>query len=316
MKKKILLIVCAVVLLLPAVSFSAWVDVGGGISIDPFHVAVRDYNTWDPPANANGIYEKGNGDHVRYGFNMCDTDTGLPVTDTSNYFTVVNGPTNGELTGSETRYQVQGYLSQGSYNHGDTSYTPETYYRSRFRPDDPSTINHVDLYRNDAGVDTWIAETPNVTLPNASQMRPYSGPDMNSLGVSFDASTDNWDFTWTPVAEPTWDSSYRFTLWGHGLDDDYEIIRSFDAGVDGVSIADSLLNVEDGTIMWAIQMQERFVNEGGGNNWNWLRSYSVRVDFSQEGGLGPVPTPIPASVWMLASGILGLVGIRRKYAKS
>ncbi len=310
MIKKILFVLCAV-LLVPVLANAAWTTVGGGMDYDFYHVAVRDYNS--PTANADGVYNPGGPDHVRYGFNLRHTSDGSPVTDTSQYFVTVNGDLN-------DIYQVQGYLTKGSYNSSDTSFNDETYYRSRFKPTDPSSIHSLDLWRNDSGINTHIVEydANAFRLPNASEMRPYSGPDMNSLDVLFNEANGTWDFSWTPTSDPGYDSSYRFTMYGYNdiTGQDYEILRYFDVGDAGVSIADSLLDAGSDSMMWAVQMQERFINpdamHGDSQNWNWLRSYSVGVDFSQEGGLGPVPTPIPGAAWLLASGLFGLIGIRRK----
>jgi hypothetical protein len=304
MLKKMLFIDCAV-LLIPVCANAAWTTAGGGMDYDFFHVAVRDYNS--PSANADGVYNPTGPDHVRYGFNLRHTSDGSPVTDTSQYFVTVNGD-------RDDVYQVQGYLTRGSYNNGDTSFSDETYYRSRFRPTDPSSIHSLDLWRNDGGVDTHIVTHTNVfNLPNASEMRPYNGPSMHSLDVTFNATAQTWDFSWDVTSDPGYESNYRFTMYDRN-NYEYEIIRKFEVGDGGVSISADLLDLAGSdSLVWAVQMQERFRNgDETAHNWNWLRSYSVEVDFSQAGGLGAVPTPIPGAAWLFASGLFGLVAVRRK----
>lgn len=57
-------------------------------------------------------------------------------------------------------------------------------------------------------------------------------------------------------------------------------------------------------------------NTGNVNNFIWLSPGISGSNTIYQGLVGPgSPTPIPAAVWLFASGLVGLVGLRRKFTK-
>jgi hypothetical protein len=69
---------------------------------------------------------------------------------------------------------------------------------------------------------------------------------------------------------------------------------------------------------WNLNFQERIVNPlyETTDNFNWLRSYAVQdslpIDISLDGSTATNPVPIPGSVLLLGSGIIGLVGFKSR----
>lgn len=59
-----------------------------------------------------------------------------------------------------------------------------------------------------------------------------------------------------------------------------------------------------------------FIEDGGGDQtWGDGSGDGDHNDFIAWTGAKPIATPVPAAVWLLGSGLVGLVGIRRKAKK-
>ena len=59
-----------------------------------------------------------------------------------------------------------------------------------------------------------------------------------------------------------------------------------------------------------------FYSEEGGGEGSWLAAAHIQAISTDPGSTwvgGTVPVPIPGAVWLLGSGLLGLVGLKRKF---
>jgi hypothetical protein len=56
-------------------------------------------------------------------------------------------------------------------------------------------------------------------------------------------------------------------------------------------------------------------NTGNVSNFLWLSPGITGSGTKYQALVGATPTPIPAAVWLLGSGLVGLVGLRRKFTK-
>ncbi len=272
MKRSYLFLLC-----LSLISFSF--TLAHASTYEFYHTAVRDFN-------GNGTID--GPDHVRVGWTMHDTGSGIPA-EMSVVWTGSDGSDHTIDFCRPDRYKE-------SWKAGDTSFEDGVYYRAKI---DDVSINRVQIF-GDMG-----ARVGDEYVKVDYAMRAYNGPDMNSL--SWEKQGDQWLFSWD--APGTWnpDSEYRFTLSNFGDPNtigNWDITRKFVNGDTSVMIADALFQEAGGSgIAWAVGFQERFANPEDFDNANWLRSYSPT-------GGEFVPTPIPAAVWLFGSGLLGLVGIR------
>jgi hypothetical protein len=120
-------------------------------------------------------------------------------------------------------------------------------------------------------------------------------------------------FSWDGITTLE-NSSYRFTL--ETSDYQYSIFQKINGDQTSLFIPDSLI----GSIGydWNLNFQERIVNPlyETTDNFNWLRSYAVQdslpIDISLDGSTATNPVPIPGSVLLLGSGIIGLVGFKSR----
>ena len=270
-----LLSVLAIVLI-----FSFSPSISSAAPYDLYHIAVRDFN-------GDGIYNKVDGydeDRVRVGFTGPDQ-----------YYSVTafNSSNESIFTGSKS----VGYKTMSSYDYGDTSFHQESYFGFNIF-EGPTTVNKV-LIQDSSANQLGLYE--NLNLPSDLSSYAYNGPDMKSLQTSKVAG--GWQFSWDTIANPNENGHYRFTMYAG----DYEIMRRItDPNVTSLIIPDELFAEAGGNgIVWALGFQERFYVEGHDFG-ELVRSYCPT-----EGEF--VPTPIPAGVWLLGSGLIGLIGVRRRF---
>lgn len=118
------------------------------------------------------------------------------------------------------------------------------------------------------------------------------------------------EISWADLVSDNHDI-YRLNI-GHweGLDG-YDILRDLTPGTTSIVIGDDLLAVAD---TWSIQFQTRDMNPNAGDdNFIWLRQHSGQDFFDVSNVANPVP--IPGAVWLLGSGLFGLVAMNRKNKK-
>lgn len=247
-----------------------------------YHIAARDYN-----GNGNFDY---NGDVIRYGFTFNDLNT-----ETGGWYAKAYDSSGKFLQGK--------MIGSSMYNESDgvSSWQSAGYWRANF---DVNGIETVKLY-NAAGIEQ---ASHAVTLPDiGAPMSVYNGH--NPLSVSWVRDGDGVLISWDSIAFPNSDSSYRLSLDHWSSTGNYSILSTIEYDQTNMWLPDTLLGVVD---FWNLQFQERFENEGLGENFSWLRSYSGMIkdcDFSTSS------VPIPGSALLLFSGLFGLSVIRRKIFK-
>jgi hypothetical protein len=250
-----------------------------------YHVAVRDMN-------GDGVFNTNDGDKIRYGFTFS-----TPYPDTAGwqaraYDSVGNHLQTAGVVGGGTPYHE-------SLNGAD--WAESNYWRANFTT---NGIAMVDLYQNDGHPPTIVH---NVNLPDIStSFASYNGFDPTT--VSWEKQADGVQLSWEGIT-PASGSSYRLEL--ANSDWSYSILQYLDGSESGLFLPNSLIgHVTD---VWYLQFQERLENPNYPNteNFNWLRSYSegIDCDFS---ATSTNAVPIPGSVLLLSSGIIGLIGFRRK----
>ena len=251
------------------------------------HVAVRDYN-------GDGLY---NGrDHVRYGFKVTDNDGSWP-----------------DITGWQAQAHINSDESMitnvgggtpyfGAFN--SQTYSQENYWAAKFNS--TQLFSSVDLVDSNGNT----MESHIVNLPDLSQpFNAYNGFDVGS--VSWQRQSGGWLFAWDGIAIPSSEaSSYRFTL-NNWENLGYEILFSIEEDQTELFLSDDLLGVADS---WVLQFQQRFTNPNNSvENYNWIRSYGAARDIILNNGT--LHTPIPGAVWLLGSGLVGLIGFKKRFKK-
>jgi hypothetical protein len=255
-----------------------------------YHVAFRDYN-------GNGTMEAD--DHVRYGFKMTNNDGTWP--DLTNWRVRADVPYEGSIA---SQYANVGGGSPYMSAFNSQTYSEDNYWSAKFGSQ--LSVDMVAIHLADP--DWNIMHSHQVSLPSLPAST-YNGFDANS--VTWVRDNGGWLFSWDGIASPsTEESSYRFSLsnWG---DVGHEILFSLDVGQTELLLSDDLLSVANS---WVLQFQQRFANpDDTVDNSTWLRSYGAPRDISLSAG--PVPTPLPGAAWLMGSGLVGLISIRRKYQR-
>ena len=273
-----------------------------------YHVAVRDFNG-DGHYNDMPGY---NADRIRYGFKYTpDPASGVQL-QARLYGDDINGNPTNELQRMDVN---KPWLYKESYN--GSAWVDERYDAVNFLPANDtqwysgSDVRRVELFTSIDGGATWDSfQNHMVNLPDtSSQFSAYDGIDVHN--VSWEILGDgSLKFNWAaPGANENWD--YRFTLSGEFGGQQYDFLNYLTGNETSTILgADLLAGLGN---EWGLQFQQRFHNtDFGVDNGTWIRSYSdwVNIDISSNGTTAPVP--IPASILLLGSGIIGLVGFKRR----
>jgi hypothetical protein len=250
-----------------------------------YHVAVRDYN-------GDAVFN--NGDHMRYGFKLTNADGSWA--DLTGW-KALGWNESGLL---ETVDVGGGVPYLGAYN--TQSYSEDNYWAAKFH------VNGIKFVHLRTAEGDNLSSHP-ITLPDITQpFSSYNGFDADS--VTWQRHTGGWLFSWDEIASPSTEpSSYRISLaddsWAH------EILFTLNENQTELFLTDELMGVSD---IWQLQFQQRFANpDQDADNFNWLRSYGMTRDISLGGG--PLPTPIPGSIWLLGTGLIGIFRFRKKFKK-
>ncbi len=259
-----------------------------------YHVAVRDYD-------GDAVFN--NGDVVRYGFTYNKADPTDTYPDTSGWYARAYD------SGGTQIQQVNvggGSHYQEAYGTGETAgtWSEVNYWKANFGV---NGITSVKLFDSSHG----LLESHKVNLPDNTQpLSSYNG--FNPLSLSWEKQAYGVMLSWDGIT-PTDGSSYRLELstpsWSHS------IFQYLNGTEDSLYIPNSLF--EPVGNIWNFGFQERFKNplyatDGTSDNFNWLRTYSgnFQIDLSTSGSM--IPTPIPGSILLLGSGIIGLLSFNRR----
>jgi hypothetical protein len=142
-----------------------------------------------------------------------------------------------------------------------------------------------------------------VHLPIFHEIPAYNGFDINTLLWTKQAG--GYGFNWAAMSHGGSDySSYRFIMsaYDESTRTDYEIHRKLTKDTTSIFIPNELL----GDLIWDVTFQERLLNEDpNAENIIWIRSY--QGDSAQFSAV-----PIPGAVWLFGTGMIGLIGLRKK----
>lgn len=260
-----------------------------------YHVAVRDFNG-DGAVNGN--------DHIRYGF-------------TGNDRTPVKAMLyNSTGTLLQEKFIGNSWNYKESYNGG--VWNDESYYGVKFDYREIPTgaiVWLLDADSNPFSDPNSAIASHNVTIPSNPLPSAYNGYDPMTLNWQWDGM-GNLQMNWDAISSPsTIANSHRFVMEANIDGIFYSFFNKMDGDdTTGFTFDGSLFagGLED--VIWTVHFEQRFENPDGFANFNWLRSYSefCDIDLSTD---GTTAVPIPGAVWLLGSGLVGFVGLRRKFIK-
>jgi hypothetical protein len=270
-----------------------------GATYQFYHVAVRDF---DGNGRIDTRPDGSQWDHVRYGFVNS------------------NGTTAKAYDSNGGEIQTKGVGSPWLYKESNNGGAWEDLSYSSAKFDYNPNINTVKLFDSDGGkIESHTVSLPNLNL-EGNLPSTYKGYD--PMTVSWQWNNGDLEMQWDGITDPsTLTSSHRLVIEhtdSEGVN--WSLYNWLDGNTTRIIFDGDLLSgLVDWDDTWQLHFEQRFSNiDGWAENGNWLRSYSGFFDcnFSLADNvinqLPPNPVPIPGSIFLLGSGIIGLVGFKSR----